>query len=103
MANRELLLVACLALGGCAARQTGPVVYRLISSGTKPVLIPPGVPDATASTRRFTFVTQAPQRTPCRETNDALLVEGRRRGSGGLLKVTVTRDALVTHPAPWLA
>jgi len=94
----RLLPALFLILTGCS-RQSAPGVYRLLNTGPARVLVPPGVSDPTLQVRTFDFRPQQTVRATCRSSNDAVRVAPHR----GSLRVTVERERLRAHPAPWLS
>ncbi|HEY3838821.1 MAG TPA: hypothetical protein VGL72_19730 [Bryobacteraceae bacterium] len=96
--SRGCLVFALAFLMGCAARQTAPTVYRLVNTGPARLLVPPGVSDPALAQRTFDFAPQEPPGRACRPTTDVIRVEPHRH----FLRLTVDRDALLAHPAPWL-
>src|ERR1700733_2211665 len=92
-------LLLAIFLTGCATRQTAPGVYRLVDTGPARILVPPGVTDPALPARTLDFPLRKPASATCRTSNDALTAQPRH----GMLRITVERTPLLTHPAPWLA
>jgi hypothetical protein len=94
--DRRVIVFAVLALTGCAAHRPVRQTYRLVKQGSSEVLIPPGLrsPDVA----RRTFETGALAGSgPCPTAGGILIHRHGKR-----LRVTVTRDALLSHSPGWL-
>jgi hypothetical protein len=99
MPDRTILLSLLLLLSACATRQTAPGAYRLVNSGPAAVLIPPGISAPEIKTGSFDFPIQKPASSACRTRDDAIRVDPHSR----YLRIRVDPQALIAHPAPWLA
>ena len=87
-------LAPLVLLSACAH---APVTYRLTQQAARPLLIPPGVAQASVSQRTFVAnVTAGGGKCGLEPDAVALQRKGRR------MRITVSRDALAQKPAAWV-
>ena len=98
MSARALLATFSLLLTACAARHPDLGVYRLLNAGPARILVPPGISDPAIAVRTLDFPLAGPVPSTCRTRDEVVRVEPHRE----FLRITVHRDPLLAHPAPWL-
>src|SRR5690349_10324634 len=96
---RAALGIASLLLVGCAAKQIPPASYRLVSSNTRPLLVPPGVPTVSGPIFRVDYPIEGNIPKSCRAGDDVLRTEPKR----STLRIVVDRDALISQPSKALS
>ncbi|MDA0205830.1 MAG: hypothetical protein O3A53_08490 [Acidobacteria bacterium] len=87
------VIAAIAAVSGCASRS---VVYRLVPTDDGPVLVPPGVKNASVTARRVKLNDLSPGECPAAAQGVALRRQEKR------LTLHVTQSALYMRPNGWL-